>query len=716
MISNQYSFGDFTLPGESGYEELTLELAKKWGADVIRDSDGTHLSDAITSAGYGIYSTICIIRQHNAFALEHPDAQQHTFLISDPVLARTDTVTIEPLRGYFEEQFEIDAAENSLKYWQVYDRTQNEPIPRERWTYENGTVTVRGCKKWHLYTVSFMCRRIWEEINMYNHTTNNWTSEHLRQLDPTHPLAWEYLQKWLKDWCEQNPATTVVRFTSLFYNFVWIFGSSMRNRSRFVDWGSYDFTVSPAMLDAFEQEYGYALCAEDFVNGGKLRVSHMPPTPRKRDYMRFVSRFVAQKARALVDIVHSYGKKAYVFYDDSWVGMEPYGEYFTTIGFDGIIKCIFSGFECRLCAGVDVPTHEIRLHPYLFPVGLGGLPTFSEGGHPERDALLYWKNARRALLRQKIDRIGLGGYLHLTQGYPAFNDAIERIACEFRRIKQLHTEGAPYTLPCRVGVLHSYGKLRSWTLSGHFHETYMHTLIHINEALSGLPVDVRFISFEDAENGDLTGSFDVIINAGRAGDAWSGADAWKSGRLIERITEFVYNGGTFIGVNEPSAADGFDTFFRLAHILGIDEDRGDRVSHGRWQFETVQDPPFSVCPVPRVNESLYLTDGRACVLFENGGVPQMTLNSFGEGYGIYLSSFENTPESARMLLEILLFAAKCDKLWISDDARAEAAYFPNSKTAIVVNNSEESVSTCVKTPEGTLKVSLAPLETKEIKL
>ena len=33
--------GGFTLTGEAGYEKLTLELAKKWGADVIRDSDGT---------------------------------------------------------------------------------------------------------------------------------------------------------------------------------------------------------------------------------------------------------------------------------------------------------------------------------------------------------------------------------------------------------------------------------------------------------------------------------------------------------------------------------------------------------------------------------------------------------------------------------------------------------------------------------------------------
>lgn len=47
--------GGFTLPGEAGYEGLTLRLAEKWGADVIRDSDGTKLSPEIAQAGYRIY-------------------------------------------------------------------------------------------------------------------------------------------------------------------------------------------------------------------------------------------------------------------------------------------------------------------------------------------------------------------------------------------------------------------------------------------------------------------------------------------------------------------------------------------------------------------------------------------------------------------------------------------------------------------------------------
>ncbi|MBR6165331.1 MAG: hypothetical protein IKQ45_05330 [Clostridia bacterium] len=412
---SDYSSGGFTLPGEAGYESLTLERARQWGADVIRDSDGTKLSPEIVKAG------------------------------------------------------------------------------------------------------SFLAWRIREEINMYNHTTNHWQSEHLRQLDPRHPLAWEYLQGWLRAWCEKNPGTNVVRLTSLFYNFVWIFGSDLRRRTRFVDWASYDFTVSPAALRAFEREYGYALTAEDFINRGKLQATHRPPTARKRDYMDFIQRFVAEKARALVEIIHSFGKEAYVFYDDSWVGMEPYGKYFSSIGFDGLIKCVFSGFECRLCAGAEVPVHELRFHPYLFPVGLGGLPTFSEGGHPEKDAEEYWLHVRRALARQCVDRIGLGGYLHLTVGQDAFNEAVAGMAKAFRHLKELHALGAPAELPVTVAVLHAWGALRSWTLSGHFHETDWNPLIHVSEALSGLPVRVRFICFDDVKNGALRDA-DVLINAGHRAD------------------------------------------------------------------------------------------------------------------------------------------------------------------------------------------------------
>ncbi len=716
-MEQKYRQGGFTLPGEAGYEQLTLELARKWGADVIRDSDGTKLSDEIIQAGYSIYSTICIIRQHNAFAAQHPDSQQQAFLCSQPVVAQGDELVIDPMKGYFTQQFELNDSPDAMPYWQVYDRTANAEVPREKWCYADGQVTITGCTPWHEYTVSFLCWRIWEEINMYNHTTNSWTSEHLRQLDPRHEAAWAYLQQWLEDWCVANPSTNVVRLTSLFYNFAWFFGDDMRNRSLFTDWASYDFTVSPAALKAFEAEYGYALTAEDFINQRKLQVTHMPPTRAKRDYMAFIQKFVAEKAKVLVDIIHKHGKQAYVFYDDSWVGMEPYGKYFSKVGFDGLIKCVFSGFECRLCANVDVPTHEIRFHPYLFPVGLGGLPTFAEGGDPAHDAWMYWRNVRRALARQCVDRIGLGGYLHLTIGFPEFNNAIEQMAIDFRRIKELHSHGAPLAGKCRVAVIHTWGSLRSWTLSGHFHETDKHALIHINEALSGLPVEVKYLSFEDVENGALK-DIDVVINAGCAGDAWSGGDAWKSDKLVEELTRFVHEGGAFIGVKEPSAVAGYHTFFRMANVLGIDKDTGARVCHGRWQFD-VQDAPFALHKEALGQEkSLYLTDGTAQVLADREGVPQMTLHRFGKGVGVYMSDFKVGQESNRMLLELLmhLTGMKAEELYLSDSAMVETAWYPADGVLAVLNNAEHDVDTVIRTPGGDVKVSLAPMETKLMKL
>ena len=703
--------GGFTMPGEAGYEDLTLRLAKKWGADVIRDSDGTELSPEIVDAGYGIYSTICLIRDHNEWIRKHPEARQQCFLMTEPRVAIAgEELTIPLMEDFFSEQFEVNDSKEALAWWQVYDRTENRLLTETEWEYhrEDQTVTLAGAVDWHEYTVSFLTYRIWEEISMYNHTTNNWQKEHLMQLDARYPEAQEYLLQWMKEWCESHPATTVVRFTSMFYNFVWIWGSSERLRNRFTDWGSYDFTVSVLALEEFQKKYGYAMTAEDFVNKGKLHVSHMPRTEKKKDWMQFVNDFVVDFGKQLVDLVHSYGKKAYVFYDDSWVGTEPYGKRFPEMGFDGMIKCVFSGFECRLCAGVPTQTHEIRLHPYLFPVGLGGAPTFMKGGNPVKDAKDYWMHVRRALLRQKIDRIGLGGYLHLTEDFPEFQDYIEDISDEFRQIRDLFTAGNPKTLPIRVGVLHDWGSLRSWTLSGHFHETYMHDLIHINEALSGLPVEVKFFDFEQAKNGALS-QVDVVINAGRAGSAWSGGAAWKDEVLVSTLTKWVYNGGVFLGVDEPSAWEGAHRYFRMAQVLGIDEDTGDRVCHGRmtWEKDTVEGLFPEGSFVHGKHRELYLTDESTVVLAEEDGVPTVTAHPFGKGMGLYLASFETTTENNRLLLNLLIYGTKLEHpAYLTDRAQTECAYFEKNKQLVVINQAGEAIETTVTLPEGTVTVKV----------
>ncbi len=135
-MSNTTEKGHFTLPGEAGYEDLTLELAEKWGADCIRDSDGTTLSDKILNSGYDIYSTLCLVRADNDWAKANTDKLQQNFLMSDPVIADGDTVEVDLLKGYFREQFRVNANDDAKEWWQVFDRSTGELVSSTDWDFD----------------------------------------------------------------------------------------------------------------------------------------------------------------------------------------------------------------------------------------------------------------------------------------------------------------------------------------------------------------------------------------------------------------------------------------------------------------------------------------------------------------------------------------------------------------------------------------------------
>ena len=712
--------GYFTIPGEAGYEELTLKLAEKWGADVVRDSDGTTLSDKILSSGLNVYSTLCLIRSDNAWAKQNTDKLQQNFLMSDPVIAQSNTVTIDLLKGYFREQFRINTNDDSKIWWQVFDRTSAKEIPAYDWEFNDtdGTVTVYNTVKNHFYTVNFLAYRIWEAISMYNHITNNWGDrEHLMPVDPIYPEAQERILSNLEKWLENHPKTDVVRFTSMFYNFCWLWGDDQNLRYRYSDWGSYDFSVSPYALTLFEKQKGYRLTSEDFINAGFYNNTHNVPTRKYLDWIDFINDFVISFGKKCVDLAHHYGKKAYVFYDDHWIGIEPYGHRFAQFGFDGIIKCVFNAFEARKCAGVSgIKTHELRLHPYLFPTGLKGEPTFKEGGTPTRDAKNFWVNIRRALLRSPVQRIGLGGYLHLVEGFEDFQDYISELAQEFRLIKSLHESGKPYTVPCKTAVLHSWGKLRSWICSGHMHEHPELDLNHVNEALAGLPVDVVFISFDDILKHGIPDDVKVIINCGRLDSAWSGGDHWKNPEVVARITEWVSSGGGFIGINEPSAAKFSSRYFQLSHILGVEREIGLTLSKGKYNYTMTDNDHFILKDSgPVINlgieaGDIYAVNANATVLADSNRQVRIAVNSFGSGRGVYFSGYRVNPQNIRMLFRAILWAAKQEEaidLWIPKNINTECAYFPSSKKLVVINNGGEIETTFVKDETGNIiKVTL----------
>jgi beta-D-galactosyl-(1->4)-L-rhamnose phosphorylase len=711
MNKQSFRSGSFTLPGEAGHEQLTLRLAKKWGADTIRDSDGTQLSPEITKAGYDIYSTICLVRSVQPWARTHQDKLQQNFLMSFPLVAEKRTATISLLKGYFQEQFVVNFDDDPKRWWQVFDRTTGREVPKQRWGFNSnqGTVAIKGTTPGHKYTVNFLTFRIWEEISMYNHITNDWGDrEHLAAVDPMHPETQKVLLAFLDQWLRDHPDTSVVRFTSMFYNFTWFWGDDhAKLRDIYSDWGDYEMTVSPRALTLFARKYGYRLTSEDFVNGGLYNSTHNAPSRRYRDYMEFIHDFVIAFGRQCIDLVHRHGKKAFVFYDDHWIGVEPNSPRFAEFGFDGLIKCVFNAFEVRLCANArGVKTHELRLHPYLFPTGLKGEPTFKPGGNPTLDAKNFWIDARRGLLRAPIDRIGLGGYLSLVEPFPDFVDYIEQLTQEFRLLKSFHEGGRPYTAPFKVAVLTAWGSLRSWICSGHF--THGLELNELIESLAGLPVDVQFLSFDDLLKRGVPRDVKVVINCGREGSAWSGGHNWTEPKINECLTQWVHQGGGFLGVAEPSAVPEPGQLFKLSHVLGLDRDRGERIANGKYKYALAA-PHFITADLSGAPdfgkdvEGIYTLGAGTTVLADKNGSPRIATHAFGRGRSVYTSGFKFTYENTRLLHRALFWAAAREAqwpAWACSNVRTECAYFPKKAKLVVINNAGTPQKTSIALGDG----------------
>ncbi|MCL1800510.1 MAG: 1,3-beta-galactosyl-N-acetylhexosamine phosphorylase [Promicromonosporaceae bacterium] len=730
--------GLFTIPGEVGKESLTLALAEKWGADVIRDSDGTKLSPEILNSGYGIYSTICLIREDLPFAQANPRFMQQNFLMSRPVVAFDTTTAIPLLAGFSPDQFVVNDFDGVAEFWQVHDRTTGELVSISNWRLADGEVIISNTIPGHTYTVNFLAMRIWEEISMYNHITNGWGDKpHLMALEPRYPEVAEHMLRWLDEWCTDNPATTVVRLTSLFYNFAWFWGSEANLPHVYTDWASYDFTVNPVALREFKEKTGLIITAEDFVNAGRYASTHNPPSDIYRKWMEFTWEFVLELGQKFVEIIHKHGKKAYVFMDDSWVGLEPFSGRFSEFGFDGLIKAVFSGFEARLNAAIDVPVHELRLHPYLFPVNLVGEPTFAPGGEPTRDLIKYWLPIRRALVRARIDRLGLGGYLSLAEPFPEFQDAVAGIAAEHRQIRDLHLAAeaaSSSSRKVRVGVLTAWGELRTWSTSGHFHENATLSTMHVLEALSGLDLDVSFHRLDAIAEHGVPAEVDVLINAGPAGTAWSGGLVWTDPRLTAALTTFVAGGGGLIGIEQPSAVTPTpDQPFRLGsfalgEVFGVDQDTGNHRSLHRRKFEVqrghvILDRAASAAdltPLP----GLRLLHDDVQVVAAADGLPTVTAREFGAGRAVYFSGFTLSAASTRLLENAILWAAQRDwPTWYLNNPHTEVAVFPGGSstsksgadTLVILNNTTE-VQTTDLVRDGVVveTLELAPAEMRTL--
>lgn len=696
--------GRVTIPTDLDVIPQTLELMEKWGADAVRDCDGTDFPRELQNVDGKIYSTYYTTRKDNGWANAHPEEIQQMYVMTPFYMSETDVLRIPLMKGLYPDMLKPNSRDDITRWWEVIDRTTGQIVSTEKWSYEESTgeVTVLSIP-FHDYTVSFLAYIIWDPVHMYNAVTNGWKDvEHQITFDVRQPKTHEFTMKRLRKFIEEHPYVNVLRFTTFFHQFTLIFDELAREK--YVDWYGYSASVSPYILEQFERECGYKFRPEYIIDQGYYNGQYRIPTREFRDFQAFQRREVSKIAREMVDITHECGKEAMMFLGDHWIGTEPFLEEFASIGLDAVVGSVGNGSTLRLISDIEgVKYTEGRLLPYFFP------DTFCEGGDPVKEAKVNWVTARRAILRKPIDRIGYGGYLKLALDFPEFVDYVESVCEEFRVLYENVKGCVPYCVK-KVAVLNCWGKMRAWGCHMVHHALYQkqnYSYAGVIEALSGAPFDVSFISFEDIKKDpSILNDIDVLLNVGGADTAHTGGEWWCDEAIVTAVKKFVYEGGGVIGVGEPSGHQANGRFFQLASVFGVEEERGFTLGYDKYNWDShdhfITEDCKGEIDFGEGQKNIYALEGTR-ILVEKEKEVQLAVNEFGKGRAVYISGLPYSFENSRMLYRSILWSAHEEGnlyRWFSSNFNAEVHAYPANGKFCVVNNTYEPQETIVYKGNG----------------
>lgn len=706
------SKGLVTIPTDLDVVPETLELMKRWGADAIRDCDGTDFPEALKDADAEIYSTYYTTRKDNEWAKANPEEIQQMYLMTPFYTADSESLSIEIMKGLYPDMLSPNTRDDIKRWWEVVDRTTGKVVPTDEWDYneEEGKVTIKAVP-FHEYTVSFLAYIMWDPVHMYNAVTNDWKDvEHQITFDVRQPKTHEYTLKRLRKFIEDHPYVNVLRFTTFFHQFTLVFDELAREK--YVDWYGYSASVSPYILKQFEEEVGYPFRAEYIIDQGYYNNQYRVPSKEFQDFQAFQRREVAKIVKEMTEITHECGKKAMMFLGDHWIGTEPFTEEFKTLGIDAVVGSVGNGSTLRLISDIEgVKYTEGRLLPYFFP------DVFNENGDPVKEAKYNWVTARRAILRKPIDRIGYGGYLKLALQFPEFLDYVEQVCNEFRTLYANVKGTTPYCVK-KVAVLNCWGKMRAWGCHMVHHALYQkqnYSYAGIIESLSGAPFDVVFINFQDIlDNPAILDDIDVIINVGDADTAHTGGEWWENPKIIEAIRGFVYNGGGIIGVGEPSGHQYQGHFFQLANVFGVEEETGFTLGYDKYNWD--EHEHFILEDSEEVDfgegkKNIYALPS-ATILVQKEKEVQMAVNEFGKGRAVYISGLPYSFENSRVLYRAVLWSTHSeDELnrWFSTNYNVDVHAYPKNNKYCVVNNTDEPQQTTIYRGDGSsFELALEP--------
>ena len=122
------SKGRVTIPTDMDVVKETLEIMNEWGADAIRDCDGTEFPQELRDTGAKVYATYYTTRKDNAWAKANPDEIQQMYIMTKFHTATSDTLSIHLMDNLYPDMLKVNNRDDITRWWEVIDRTTGEVV------------------------------------------------------------------------------------------------------------------------------------------------------------------------------------------------------------------------------------------------------------------------------------------------------------------------------------------------------------------------------------------------------------------------------------------------------------------------------------------------------------------------------------------------------------------------------------------------------------
>ena len=108
--------GRVTIPTDLDVVPETLAVAKRLGADAIRDCDGTEFPAELRNVGAKVYATYYTTRKDNAWAKANPEEVQQCYIMTGFRTAVGGPLEIELLEGISPELMRVNSRDDPKRW------------------------------------------------------------------------------------------------------------------------------------------------------------------------------------------------------------------------------------------------------------------------------------------------------------------------------------------------------------------------------------------------------------------------------------------------------------------------------------------------------------------------------------------------------------------------------------------------------------------------